>query len=135
MPGGIGPIDARTSAACRSGRLLRTIRAGADEGEIFYNLDSGWAHYDTGRGLLYFMASPHAPVQAVLEAVCATGRPPPIERVILDRHGMFHTGRRVALAAEWADAVLVALRLAGMRVTVASSAAPAAPPPRDTPPG
>ena len=121
MPGGIGPIDAKTSAACRNGKVVRTIRVGADEHEIFYNLDGSRAHYDADRGQLYFMASPYAPVQEVLDAVFCGRRPPPIERVDLDSHGMFNTGRRVALTAEWADAVLVALRLAGLRVTVARS--------------
>jgi len=121
MPGGIGPIDARTSAACRRGSVLRAIRAGADEQEIFYNLDSSRAHYDADRGLLYFMASPNAPVAEVLAAVFAGRSPPAIERVDLDRHGMFNSGRRVALASDRVSAVLVALGIAGLRVTVSRS--------------
>lgn len=116
MPGGIGPVNRATLAACAGGdRRLATL---FNANEIFFNLDARRVYYDRGAQALYFVDTPEDLVGKTLRAVLAdTAAAPVIEQLHLDSHGFFGAAHRVGLPGDQASAVLMALRLVGVRVS------------------
>lgn len=117
MPGGIGPVSATTQAACARGD--REIAAPASSNEIFYNLDGRRVYFDSRLGDLYFVeARPDLAARTILTSLAGMSCSPVIEQLHLDTHKCFSGARRIRLDRAQAAAVLVALRLAGVRATV-----------------
>ena len=121
----IGPVDRRVAEACRARGTPRSIAPRASEAEICYNLDGSRVHYDADSGLLYFAASAHSAVPAIVGAcLLGMGRHAAAERVPLDRHGYFSAAYRLHLGPEIATTVLVALRLGGLQISRAGGSGP-----------
>jgi len=117
MPGGIGPVSQTTMSACARGdRAIATVR---NANEIFYNLDGRRVYYDSAENWLYFVDAPQDPViRTITAALGGMGAAVVIEQLHLDIHRTFNAARRVALGSGQAGAVLIALRLAGVSVTI-----------------
>ena len=122
MPGGIGKVSERVlTASARRGRGIDVV---TNANDIFFHLDARHAYYDSAGQLLYFVDAPGEPVRATILATFAGMQGEvKIEQLHLDRHGCFNGARRVRLIAGQAEAVLVALQLAGIAVTVAEESA------------
>jgi hypothetical protein len=119
MPGGIGPVDRTTANASRTARPGNPLLPGAGEAEIFYRLSLGRACYGYRQESLYFVESRYAPVGDILHSVMqGLGRTAAVEQLHLDTHRLFRGARRVRIAPRDADAVLTALRLAGIEVAL-----------------
>ncbi len=119
MPGGIGLVDRKTALACWRASPGAPICAEHSEAEIFYRLAAGRVCYCPAREALYFTDSPHLQVAELLQlAFRGLGRNPGIEQLHLDLHGLFRGAHRVAIGSRDADAVLIALRLAGVQVEI-----------------
>lgn len=119
MPGGIGPVNAECATALRYGQRDVRLPASADEKQIFYNLTMDRVHYFPQRNAIYFVDSVHVAVQAIIESVLKSmGVTMQIEQLYLDKSGIFKGGMRVTLSEKQATAVLVALRLKGIQVSV-----------------
>ena len=121
MPGGIGPVDAKCAEACR--RTYRDIRlpASADETSILYNLSMNRVHYVPQRDSLYFADSSYVQVSEIVASVLrGMGSEARIEQLHLDKRGVFKAGKRIVLTAVQASAVLAALRLRGIRLTISA---------------
>ncbi len=89
------------------------------ESEIFYRLTSGRVCYSYPRELLYFTDSPQSPVAEVLYAVFrGLGVKLEIDQLHLDVHGVFRGAHRVAVGRAEASAVLTAMLLGGIQVSV-----------------
>jgi len=119
MPGGIGHVDRTTAHACRTARADSPLLPGAGEAEIFHRLSLGKACYACQKESLYFVESRYAPVGGILRSVMeGLGNPAVIEQLHLDAHQLFCGARRLRIAPQDADTVLIALRLAGIEITV-----------------
>ena len=118
MPGGIGPVDQKTLSAC-SGHD-RVITSVSNANEIFFHLDGRRVYFDRAAGYLYFVTGADDRVARTIAASLAGLHcTPAFEQLHLDSHGLFNGPRRVALSLRQADTVLIALRLSGVRATVA----------------
>lgn len=116
MPGGIGPVDRATLAACAGGD--RGLSPLGNANEIFFNLDTRRVYYDRAGRYLYFVDTPDERIGRTIRAVLgAAGVGPVFEQLHLDRHCLFSAARRVGLDGDQAISVLMALRLAGIRVS------------------
>lgn len=117
MPGGIGPMNPETLAACFT--RGREIDAPGNANEIFFNLDGRRVYYDSGAGYLYFVNAPGDVVlRTVRSAAAGAGSLPVIEQLHLDVHKCFNAACRVRLQGALVNTVLMALRLAGVHATV-----------------
>ncbi|MCP5429660.1 MAG: hypothetical protein H6962_05375 [Chromatiaceae bacterium] len=117
MPGGTGPVSASTIAACT--RQDRAIAPVVNANEIFFNLDARRVFYDGGTSQLYFVGTVQELVPRTIRATLAAQCLPPVfEQLHLDCHHLINGAQRVTLGWEQVDAVLVALRLVGVRTTV-----------------
>lgn len=117
MPGGTGPIDGAMLAACAA--QDRALASLGNANEIFFNLDSRRVYYDRATCYLYFVADPQdLVVRTIRSALAGMHGAPVIEQLHLDAHRFFNGARRVGLVGKQAAAVLVALRLAGVRATI-----------------
>jgi hypothetical protein len=118
MPGGIGPVDQKTFSACSAHD--RDIASVSNANEIFFHLDGRRVYYDRAAGYLYFVTGADDRVPRTIHASLAgLDCTPVFEQLHLDSHGLFNGARRVALSLPQADTVLIALRLSGVRATVA----------------
>lgn len=119
MPGGVGRVSEATLAA--SSTKDRAIGSAASANEIFYHLHAGRVYFDSSERFLYFVDSPGGQVVNILRsAVPGRQDTPTIEQLHLDAHCFFNAARRVRLTdRRLAESVLVALRLAGVTVTLA----------------
>ncbi|HEB96679.1 MAG TPA: hypothetical protein ENI96_09660 [Sedimenticola thiotaurini] len=115
----IGPVDSNCAKAlCRSHREVQ-LSATADELRIFYNLAMDRVHYFPRRNALYFVDSVYRSVPAIIRSVLSgTGTPPAVEQLYLDDKHYFKAGKRIKLPPRQANAVLVALRLEGIQVSI-----------------
>ncbi len=115
----IGPVDSNCAKAlCRAHREVQ-LSATADELRIFYNLAMDRVHYFPRRNALYFVDSVYVSVPEIIRSVLAgSGQPPAVEQLYLDDKRYFKAGKRVKLPPHQANAVLVALRLEGIQVTI-----------------
>lgn len=113
----IGPVSETTRLACS--RHDRVIDAVSGANDIFFHLDGRRVFYDSAEAWLYFINAPEALVLRTIQGVLAgCGGTAMIEQLHLDSHRLFNGACRVALAGEQANAVLLALRLVGVRATV-----------------
>ena len=117
MSGGVAKVSEKMISACSGkGRVIASVK---NANEIFFNLDGGRVYYDSSEGYLYFVDAPQnlvvRTIQASLLGMCASAV---VEQLHLDTHKFFNAARRVALTAGQADTVLIALRLAGVGVTI-----------------
>lgn len=75
-------------------------------------------HYFPKRNAIYFVDSGYMPVEhtitSVLESMGASIQP---QQLHLDKLGFFKGGKRILLTKEYAEPVLVALRLQGVQIT------------------
>lgn len=117
MPGGTGPVSASTIADCtRQDRAIATV---GNANEIFFNLDARRVFYDSGTSQLYFVGAAHELVPRTIRATLAGLRHRGVfEQLHLDCHHLINGAQRVTLGREQADAVLIALRLVGVRAAV-----------------
>ena len=117
LSGGIGVADGEALAACTG--CDRVIASVSNANEIFFCLDGRRVYFDRAAGFLYFVTGADDRVARTIRAsLTGHGRTPVFEQLHLDSHGLFNGARRVALEAPEADAVLIALRLSGVRATV-----------------
>jgi hypothetical protein len=117
MPGGIGKVSESMMSACS--RQDRSIVSVKNTNEIFFHLDGRRVYFDRTERYLYFVDSPRDLVKrTVLAALAGAQDPVIIEQLHLDTHKFFNGARRVNLTGEQAHAVLIALRLAGLTVTI-----------------
>jgi len=113
----IGPVSETTRLACS--RHDRAIDAVSNANDIFFHLDGRRVYYDSAEGWLYFINTPEALVPRTIRGVLAgCGGAAVIEQLHLDSHRLFTGACRVALVREQANAVLLALRLIGIRATL-----------------
>ena len=117
MPGGIGRVsETMVSAGTQQDRVIATVK---NANEIFYNLDIRRVYFDRAEGQLYFVDAPSVSVWKTIAAALGRERDSVvIEQLHLDTHKFFNGARRVRLGSAQADAVLVALRIAGVHATV-----------------
>lgn len=119
MPGGVGPVNAECATALRHAQRDVRLSASANEKQIFYNLTMDRVHYCPRRNAVYFVTSVHVAIHAITETVLKSmGAKMRAEQLYLDKHGVFGGGIRVTLSEEQAMAVLVALRLKGIQVSI-----------------
>jgi hypothetical protein len=117
MPGGIGPISESTLSACTA--RDRVIAAVDNANEIFFHLDGRRVYYDSSERFLYFVATAAQTVpRTILSTAAGVQGPVVFEQLYLDANRFFDGACRVALTRRQAHAVLVALRLAGVRATI-----------------
>jgi len=115
----IGPVDSQCAKAlCRSHREVQ-LSATADELRIFYNLAMDRVHYFPGRHAIYFVDSVYVSVPEIIQSVLSGMHSlPAVEQLFLDDKHYFKAGKRVTLPPRQANAVLVALRLKGVQISV-----------------
>ncbi len=119
MPGGIGHVNAECVMALRHVQRDVRLSATANEKQIFYNLTTDRAHCCPRRNVVYFVASVHVAVHAIIGSVLKSmGAKMRAEQLYLDKHGAFLGGIRVTLSEGKAMAVLVALKLKGIQVSI-----------------
>ena len=117
VPGGVGPISDTIISACAS--RDRPIASAKNANEIFFHLDNRRVFYDSAACHLYFVDSPDGLVlQTVSASLAGVQSLVTIEQVYLDPHKCFNGARRVKLQPEHANALLIALRLAGIRTAI-----------------
>ena len=121
MPGGIGSIDQQLAQSLRCTNRATGLKATASHTEIFYNLGMDRVHYVPQAQYLYFPRSTYFPILRTLESVYAGLKTPlEIEQLFMDEHGYYKGAQRIFLSTGEADAILVALRLRGIKISVAS---------------
>ena len=118
--GGSGSIDrALARDLCINSRDAGLDEA-ADPVRIYYHLAMDRVHYVPQQSRLYFTNSKHYPVLATILAVYqGAGETPVVEQLFLDEHGYYKGAQCIKLAATCVEAVLVALRLKGIKISVA----------------
>jgi predicted permease len=115
----IGPVDLQCARAlCKSHREVH-LPASADEVRIFFNLAMNRAHFSPPRRALYFVDSRHVAVEAIIRAaLTGMGVALRTDQLYLDELSIFKSVKRVCLGPAEAAAVLVALRLNGIQITI-----------------
>lgn len=115
----IGPVDLQCARAlCKSRRELH-LPASTDEAGIFFNLAMNRALYSPPRSAIYFVDSHHVAVEEIIRAaLTGMGVELRMEQLYLDALSIFKSVKRIGLTPAEAAAVMVALRLNGIQVTV-----------------
>ena len=120
MPGGIGSIDLELALNLRCNDRATGLGLDASPTEIYYNLGMDRVHYVPQTRSLYFPHSSYFPVLETLEAVFrGADTELEIEQLFMDRHGYYKGAQRTIVPASLTAAVLVALRLNGIRISLA----------------
>lgn len=116
----IGPVDSNCAKTlCRN---HRKVSAPASEGEasIFFNLCMDRAHYAPESGAIYFVDSNYIKVaETIRDVFSGFGCSPQIDQLYLDQLSIFKSLKRVKVTPGQAKALLVALRMQGMQITIA----------------
>jgi hypothetical protein len=121
MPGGNGSIDQKLAQGLRCTDRATGLNADASHREILYNLGMDRVHYVPQTQFLYFPRSTYFPILRTLESVYAGLETPlEIEQFFMDEHGCYKGAQRIFISTVEADAILVALRLRGIKISVAS---------------
>lgn len=122
MPGGIGSIDQQLALNLRCNDRATGLGIDASPTEIYYNLGMDRVHYVPQTGVLYFPHSSYFPILKTLQAVYrGADTPLEIEQLFMDRHGYYRGAQRTTLPVKLANAVLVALRLKGIKISLADA--------------
>ena len=119
MSGGSGPIDKKCAKSLLRNSRELVLLDGCEEIEIFKNLSMNRVAYFPARGCLYYVASEHSFVRATIDAVF-TGlkKSYRVEQLYLDKHQFFCGPLRLVVAEQDARALLVALRLNQVSVSI-----------------
>ena len=121
MPGGIGSIDQKLAQDLRCNDREIGLNADASPREIYYNLALDRVHYVPQKQFLYFPHSSYFPILDTLESVHRGLKDSlEIEQLFMDEHGYYKGAQRISVSIEAANAVLVALRLKGIKISIAS---------------
>ena len=117
MPGGVGRVSEGVLSA--GSRRVRSMVAVGNANEIFYHLDANRVCFDAVAGCIYFVDSPGGQVrETILSTLAGLRSAVTVEQLHLDTHRFFDGARKVRLTGVQAGIVLVALRLAGVAVTM-----------------
>lgn len=120
MPGGIGPVSGEMERLLSHSERPTHLGVNATPVQIFYNLGVGQVHYLPSERLLYFVESPNTPIVPMVRQACfCLSSQPEAEQLFLDRHSLIKGATRMQLTQEQANTILVALRLAGIRISIA----------------
>ena len=122
MPWGKGSINRNMAADLRCRDRQTGLAAGASHTEIFFNLGMDRVHYVPQQEILHFVDSEHFNVLDTIRQVYeGLGRRPDIRQMYLDEHGYYKGAQRLKLPSDDAHAVLAALRLTGVKISIASN--------------
>ncbi len=121
MPGGIGSIDQELAQGLRCNDRATGLNTNTSHQEIYYNLGMDRVHYVPQKQFLYFPRSSYFPILETLESVHkGLKQSLEIEQLFMDEHGYYKGAQRIFLSTGAADAILVALRLRGIKISIAS---------------
>lgn len=114
-------IDHKLAIGLRCSDRAIGLDVNASHNQIYFNLGMDRVHYVPQTSLLYFAKSTHFPILYIIEAVY-TGfdKSPRIEQLFLDEHGYYKGAQRILMPTDIANAVLVALRLRGIKISIAN---------------
>lgn len=114
-------IDHKLAIGLRCSDRVIGLDVNANHNQIYFNLGMDRVHYVPQTSFLYFAQSTHFPIHDIIEAVyIGLNKLPEIEQLFLDEHGYYKGAQRMVLQADAANAVLVALRLRGIKISIAS---------------
>jgi len=115
----IGPVNTKNAKAlCKNQRKI-ALPADTDEVRIFFNLSMNRVHYFPKRKAIYYTESTLIPVAEIISNVLKGMRVNvDIEQLYLDGIGIFKSLKRINLNQQAASAVLVALRMEGVSITI-----------------
>ncbi len=114
-------IDHKLAIGLRCSDRSTGLDANASHNQIYFNLGMDRVHYVPQASYLYFAKSIHFPIIDTIDSVFSgLGQSPQIEQLFLDEHGYYKGAQRIFLESETANAVLVALRLRGIKISIAS---------------
>ena len=115
-------IDSKLAIGLRCSDRDTGLSENADPVQIYFNLGMDRVHYVPQASLLYFAKSSHFPIQDIIFAVYAGCKETPqVEQLFLDKHGYYKGAQRIKMSAETGRAVMVALRLRGIKISIASN--------------
>jgi hypothetical protein len=114
-------IDSKLAIGLRCSDRATGLGVDANPVQIYFNLGMDRVHYVPQASLLYFANSSHFPIQDIIDAVYAGfGETPKIEQLFLDEHGYYKGAQRVEMTTDNARAVMVALRLRDIKISIAT---------------
>lgn len=120
MPGGIGSINQELALNLRCNDRATGLGLDASPTEIYYNLGMDRVHFEPKARYLYFPHSTYFPILETLEAVFRGANTPlETEQLFMDRHGYYKGAQRAVIQPPLVSAILVALRLNGIKTSVA----------------
>ena len=120
MPWGKGSIDLKLATGLRCRDRATGLNTDATGTHIFYNLGMDRVHFVPITRALYFVKSQHFQVLDTIENVYqGFGTKPDIEQLYLDEHGYYKGALVLTMSDEEAIAVLVALRLKNIKISIA----------------
>lgn len=115
-------IDHKLAIGLRCSDRATGLDVNASHNQIYFNLGMDRVHYVPQASFLYFAKSTHFPIHEIIATVYAgLGKSIEIEQLFLDEHGYYKGAQRLALQADTVNPVLVALRLRGIKISIASS--------------
>lgn len=121
MPWGKGSITPEMATGLRCQDRQTGLGANATHTQIFYNLGMDRVHYAPQSDILHFVNSEHFRVLDIIKTVYqGLGAVPRVEQLFLDEHGYYKGALMLTMSAGEVEAVLVALRLKGIKISIAS---------------
>lgn len=120
MPWGKGSITPELATELRCNDRDTGLDGQASHTQIFYNLGMDRVFYCPLAGTLHFVDSEHFRVlDTILSVFKSLGDAPEIEQLFLDKHGYYKGAMMLTMSAKQTDAVLVALRLKSIKISIA----------------
>jgi hypothetical protein len=121
MPWGKGSITPEMAAGLRCQDRRTGLDAKATHTKIFCNLGMNRVHFIPQDGILHFVDSEHFQVLDIINKVYqGLSNTPRIEQLFLDEHGYYKGALMLMMSAGEVEAVLVALRLKDIKISIAS---------------
>lgn len=121
MPWGKGSISREMATDLRCRDRQTGLHSDANHTQIFYNLGMDRVHYVPQKHALYFANSEHFRILNTIRKVYhGLGRHPRLEQLYLDEHGYYKGSLLLTMDHTEASAVLAALRLSGVTISIAS---------------
>ncbi len=130
MPGGIRSIHQQLAQSLRCTNRATGLRCldrqtgletKATHTKIFCNLAMDRVHFAPQDGILHFVDSEHFQVLNIINKVYqGLSTTPRIEQLFLDEHGYYKGALMLMMSAGEMKAVLVALRLKDIKISIAS---------------
>ncbi len=122
MPWGKGSITPEIASGLRCQDRQTGLDARASHTQIFYNLGMDRVHFIPQTGILHFVDSEHFQVLEIINMVYqGLGNTPCVEQLFLDEHGYYKGALMLTMSAGDVEAVLVALRLKGIKISIANN--------------